>query len=244
MEIWEAALNGRNELDQYDTNRLLLFALALHQGIDDIELVANDILTDGPNDKKCDLVYLNPESGKVIVAQGYWATNNYNQEAPTNKASDLNTAASWLISSGYENTPQGVRAAAEQLHDVLSSNSVTSLEFWYVHNRTESKNVDRELQKVVQTAAGLIRGYHPSAQIDSITATEVGRDTLDAWYRGTQAPILVTDTFEFETTGGFRSGGDNWSAYSTSVPASWLRDMFCKHGARVIFSECARLSWQ
>lgn len=239
MDTWEAALNGRKDLDPYGANRLLLFALALHQDIDDIELTANDVLTDGPNDKKCDLVYLNPETGTVVIAQGYWANSDFDKQAPANKASDLNTAASWLLSSGYEDTPDGVRAAAHQLHDALKSNSVTSIEFWYVHNRQESDNVQIELNKVIQTATGLLRTYHPGAQVESISATEVGRTTLDMWYRGTLAPILVTGKYEFETKGGFRSDGENWAAYSTSVPASWLRDMYREHG-RSLFSANVR----
>ena len=89
METWEAVLANRTELAEFGPNKLLLFALELHQNIDDIELVANDVLTDGPNDKKCDLVYIDPETGKVIVAQGYWTTSDADKSAPANKASDL-----------------------------------------------------------------------------------------------------------------------------------------------------------
>ena len=129
METWEAVLENRTELMAFGSNKLLLFALELYQDIDDIELVANDVLTDGPDDKKCDLVYLNPETGKVIIAQGYWATSESDKTAPANKASDLNTAAAWLLTSGYRDSPKGIRSAAEQIHNALNDGSVTSIEF-------------------------------------------------------------------------------------------------------------------
>ena len=230
METWEAGLENRTELTAFGSNKLLLFALELYQDIDDIALVANDVLTDGPDDKKCDLVYLNPETGKVIIAQGYWATSESDKSAPANKASDLNTAAAWLLTSGYRDSPKGIRSAAEQIHDALHDGSVTSIEFWYVHNRRESKNVQEELDKVAETAAALVRHAHPNTEVDSISAAEVGRETLNKWYKGTLAPILVTSDYELETKGGFRADGERWSAYSTSVPASWLRELFDEHG--------------
>ena len=230
METWEVVLEKRTELAEFGSNKLLLFALELHQDIDDIELVANDVLTDGSDDKKCDLVYLNPETGKVIIAQGYWATSKFDKSAPANKASDLNTASAWLLTSGYKDSPRGIRSAAEQIHDALHDGSVISIEFWYVHNRKESKNVQKELDKVVETAHALVRQALHNTEVDSISATEVGRETLDKWYKGTLAPILVTRDYELETKGGFRADGESWSAYSTSVPASWLREMFDEHG--------------
>lgn len=217
MVSWEEALRGRSELKRYGNNHVLLFALALHQSIDDIELIANDALTDGPNDKKCDLVYVNRESGKVIIAQGYWTSGDVSRSAPANKASDLNTAASWILASDIEDIPDVLRAAAEQVHLALNDKQVTSIEFWYVHNCSESSNVETELRRVTQTADSLLKRYFPNADVDSVVATEVGRETLETWYRGTQAPILVTGNFQFETRGGFSTEGRNWSAYSTPI---------------------------
>ncbi|MEM6456460.1 MAG: hypothetical protein AAF772_15320, partial [Acidobacteriota bacterium] len=94
---WKVALDGRSDLKQYGHNQLLLFALQLHEAIDDIHLVAAEYLTDGRNDKKCDLVYIDSESGKVIIAQGYWSDKVGRASAPGNKASDLNTACAWIF---------------------------------------------------------------------------------------------------------------------------------------------------
>ena len=94
VDNWKSALEGRTDLSKYGDNRILLFALGLHQGIDDLDLVANDALTDGANDKKCDLVYVNTEREQLIIAQGYWSQKE-RAAAGANKASDMNTAVSW-----------------------------------------------------------------------------------------------------------------------------------------------------
>src|SRR4051812_5890523 len=89
----------RDDLKPYEHNGLLLFALQLQFGLDDIESVASDALTDGSNDKKCDLVYVDRERGRLVVGQGYLANRRSRKAAaPGNKASDLNTAIAWLLS--------------------------------------------------------------------------------------------------------------------------------------------------
>jgi hypothetical protein len=52
------AFEVREDLEQYGDNALLLYALELKYNIDDIRSVAVQALTDGNNDKKCDMVYL------------------------------------------------------------------------------------------------------------------------------------------------------------------------------------------
>lgn len=226
---WQAALDGRTDLEKYNNNRLLLFALQLHQDIEDIDLVATEALTDGSNDKKCDLVYRDPERGKIIIAQGYWSQSVDKKEAPSNKASDLNTAVSWLLSRKYDTMPETLRAAAEELESSLMADEINSFEIWYVHNLPESENVRVELDRVSETAHGLIRRNFPNSNVDTIAATEVGKNVLETWYRGTQAPILVTDTFSFETYGGYETKGEDFTAYSTSITAIWLKNVFEKY---------------
>ena len=238
-DSWRGALDGRDDLKRYGNNAVLLFALALHQDIEDIELVANDVLTDDRNDKKCDLVYVNTERGKIIVAQGYWSVKDDRAAAPANKASDLNTAISWLLGGDTDSFPESLKNAADQVRAAICDNEVSSIDIWYVHNLPESKNVSDELERVVATCDSLVKRLFPNMNIDSISALEVGQNTLDSWYRGTKAPLLVTDKFVFETNGGFTSEGTNWSAYSTSVKASWLREMFARHG-RDLFSANVR----
>ena len=226
---FEKALEGREDLIVYKDNRLLLLALEMYRSLEDVHSVAIDSLTDGRDDKKCDLVYIDREQGCVIVAQGYYTSNKNKQSAPSNKASDLNTAVTWLLSKDYSQLPSALKAAAMELDDALQNDDISVFELWYVHNLPESENVEKELKKVETTALGLLK-LNYNTNIETIVAKEIGRDTLDTWYKGTQAPILVTDKANFDTTGGYYTEGDNWSAYSTAISAEWLQEMYNKHG--------------
>jgi hypothetical protein len=239
IDSFSAALESRNDLNKYGGNRILLFALEINKNIDDIHALATDILTDGHDDKKCDLVYINREDGHLIFAQSYTAHNEDKLGAPANKASDLNTAAGWLFSKNFDNLPDPLRSAAEEIDDALSNSEIKSIEIWYAHNLPESTNVERELKQVEKTVSAIVRNNYPEVDIENIKALEVGRKTLESWYRGSKTPILISETFTFNTTGGFSTEGANWKAYSTSVPAKWLRDMYHKHG-RELFSANVR----
>ena len=135
--------------------------------------------------------------------------------------------------------PVSLQNAAEQVREALETNTITSIDIWYVHNLPESKNVADELDRVVASCESLVRRLYPNANVESVSSQEIGRTTLANWYRGSKAPVLVSDSFEFETRGGFSSQGTNWEAYSTSVRASWLREFFTKHG-RDLFSANVR----
>ena len=67
---------GRTDLvDLYGDNSLLLYALQLRYDIEDIISVASEALTDGSDDKKCDLIYIDRDSGFAVVAQAYMKKN-------------------------------------------------------------------------------------------------------------------------------------------------------------------------
>jgi len=223
------ALAGRADLAAYGANAILLFALELHLRIEDILAVAASALTDGSDDKKCDLVYVDRDLGKAVVAQSYYSQDDTTAAAPANKASDLNTAVTWLLGRNLAALPDRIRPAAQELDEALAEGVITSIDIWYVHNLPESKNVRDELDRVQDTASALLRAKYPDVEIDSVTTIEVGRERLDEGYRSSLVAILVSDEFRLPITGGFKESGDRWEAYSTSVQISWLRDLFNKY---------------
>lgn len=194
-------------------------------GIADIEGVAAVALTDAANDKKCDLVYVDRDNGRVIVAQGYFSEKDELQSAPSNKASDLNTAVTWLLSGDLEPLPEPLRSAAEEVRDAIEQDQIREFHIWYSHNAPESPNVKEELDQAAKTADSLIKRYFDSAQVDVI-GLEVGREQLEKLYERTEAPIAVTDEFTLSVAGGFETEGDHWSAYTTAVPGRWLREQW------------------
>jgi AIPR protein len=225
--ICEQALQSRDDLKQYGSNLLMLFALEMRFGIEDIHTVAADSLTDGQDDKKCDLVYINIDEGSAVIAQGYFSADSSKREAPANKASDLNTASAWLLSRELTDLPDRIKPSATQLRDTLKNGQLKTIEFWYVHNLPESQNVKNELVTVQSSASNSLRQLlGPTVSLPNVVALEVGISQLDDWYKALTTPILVVDPFEVDIIGGYSIDGDDWSAFVTAVPAKWLHQIF------------------
>ena len=131
------------------TNSFLLSAMGLRIGTVDYEELHREGVLDGPHNKKVDFFYIDYEAGSAIIAQGYESDDWDEKDPPSNKASDLNTAVSWLLDSNLDSISKApVRAAAEQLRDALNSGDVHTINVYYVHNAKPSKNVDDELETV------------------------------------------------------------------------------------------------
>jgi hypothetical protein len=229
----ETALSARDDLQPYGTNARLLFALELRLQLDDVRLVAESALTDGFDDKKCDLVYVDRDSQFIVVAQGYQGADNSKPEAPANKASDLNTAAAWLLTRPIEDLPEVLRDAASEVRRALHDNAIRSIQFWYVHNLPESENVQNELRTVEHTVTNAIKVQYPETELSEVSAIEVGRSTLEEWYAALETPILVTDPFSIRVPGGYTVEGQNWQAFVTSVPARWLYQVYKEYKSKL-----------
>ncbi len=147
MINYEAAFRARADLKAYGDNARLLFALELKFRLDDIHTTALNALTDDPDDKKCDLLHVDRSSALAVVAQAYEAKDPKRPAAPSNKATELNTAATWLLSRDLSKLPERLRPAARELRTALADSMIRRLHFWYVHNLPESKNVKDELVK-------------------------------------------------------------------------------------------------
>lgn len=221
---FETALSGRADLTQYGTNARLLFALEVRASVEDIHTVAATSLTDGTDDKKCDLVYVSRDDGLLIVAQGYESSDPSRREAPANKADDLNTAAAWLLSRHINELPVRIKSAAQDARSALTSGEIRTVQFWYVHNLPESINVQQALRTVEETVKNAVRQCFSLAEVEEISAIEVGRSRLEEWYRSLESPILVNDELEIDIPGGYELQGTNWSAFVTSIPAWRLRE--------------------
>ncbi|MEL7640339.1 MAG: AIPR family protein [Solidesulfovibrio sp.] len=222
-------LQGRADLERYGNNALLLFALELKYGIEDIHTVAVESLTDGPDDKKCDLIYIDIDSQRAVVAQSYFSKTSKSQ-APANKASDLNTAAAWLLSSELHNIPSKLLPAITKLRDSIESGLITDVVFWYVHNCNESVGVEAELNAVSATVHSALKTYFSAYEREvQVTVKEVGVETLDSWYHSQSMAILVTEPFGFHVVDGYEIVGEKWRAFITSVSGQWLYNIFLQH---------------
>ncbi|MCW5250597.1 AIPR family protein [Streptomyces sp. SHP 1-2] len=230
-ESLEVALQKRVDLDQYESNKRLLFALQLTFDIEDINAVAATALTDAGNDKACDLLYIDRDGGRVILAQGYEAQNTQKLQAPAGKAATLHQAVNWLFSKRQPTgVPETLLGAWRELHDALEADAIGEVEIWYVHNLPESQQVTQEINVASEAAYQMLRQGYPENEV-SVSGTELGRTALTRRYENSQAPILVSDIFQINVPGSFEENGQNWTALCTSVPISWLYKRYEEHEA-------------
>lgn len=225
---WQEAFNARDDLEQYGDNAIGLFALALRFEIDDVHTVAAESITDGSDDKKCDLIFIDPDEGVAVVAQCYMSSKE-RRSAPANKASDLNTAIAWLLQRPIRDLPDRLKSAAAELRSSIQGGTVTRFEAWYVHNLPESQNVRDELNTVEATAQAALNAVFPDCRI-AIGTSEIGTTGFEDLYRETLSPILVGDEFKIEIEDGFSVRTEAWQAYVTAIPARFLHRIYNKRG--------------
>ena len=148
--------------------------MALYLDEPDVLALASEALTDGPDDRKIDFLYLDPDGRRVIFAQGYFSSED-RSAAPSNKAADLNTAAAWLFHGEIAEVPTYLRDQVAACREGLHAGELDTIELIYVHNLPESRNVERELE----TAEAAISASLPDDSGVLVVARELGLGALD-----------------------------------------------------------------
>lgn len=222
---------GRTDLvDLYGDNSLLLYALQLRYDIEDIISVASEALTDGSDDKKCDLIYIDRDSGFAVVAQAYMKKNPTETDlAKVNKASDLNTAASWIFTRDINDIPDRIKDSVNELQEAIKDGDINTVYFWYVHNMNEKNNpeVQEELNTVQIAAQKLVNNLAGDNSV-KIVSLEVGNDTIERWYNSSSKRITIEEEIDVEGNGkAFEVKGGKWKSCVTAVKGSWIRKL-CK----------------
>ncbi len=226
--------NSREDLKTvYGDNALLLYALQLRFDIEDIISIASVALTDGHNDKKCDLIYVDRESGVAVIAQAYNKSKPQDSDlAPANKASDLNTAAAWVLTSDMSIVPEQIREAVIDLQEAIKAGEISSLYFWYVHNLNEYNNPDVEKEmNILQIAAQKLVDSFCAEFPVKVIAIEVGNNTIEKWFVTSSRRITVEEDFIVDIKeGGFEIRSEKWKAYVTAIAGKWLRKLYMDKG--------------
>ena len=211
-------------LQSYDNNALPLFAVGLHLGVEDFSTFANESLTDSPNDKKADIIYINEAEGVACIAQGTTAAEWGKAEASANKASDLNTASAWLLQQPVDEIPETIRGHAKLLRDGLCQGTITNLIFAYAHNAYESRNVENELRATRE----LVSGLEIARQTD-VEVVELGLTAIESLYLNSLGSIQVNDEFQFPAAQYISETGDGWKAFVISLDGGTLFDLYESH---------------
>jgi hypothetical protein len=85
---------------------------------------------------------------------------------------------------------------------------------------------------VTTSAAAALKAQFPSAVV-RVSAKEVGNETLSDWYADSLSPILVDEQFNVVVKDGFEIQADQWSAFVTALPASFLYRLYKKHKTKL-----------
>ena len=225
---WSVALNTLKSDYNLTEDAIGLLALKLRFRLEDVQSVAAEAMTGGGDDKKCDLLYIDKELQIAVIAQCYFSLKDRNA-APSNKASDLNTAIGWIVSRELDDLPDGIRGRADEFRSAVEAGEIKQLYIWYVHNLPSSKNVKDELQTVEKTAKTSLGHIEGGAKI-SIFTEEIGKTELDNLYKQAERTIIVTETFNTTVIDAIRVKSEDWDSVVTLVKATWLYDLFVNFG--------------
>jgi len=226
---WQSAFDARTDIAPYGDVGLGLFSLALKYAVEDVASIAADSITDGSDDKKCDLIYVDLDEKRAVVAQCY-AAKEWKPEAPAGKASDLNTAVAWLLQRPLSQLPARIVSQAQQLRDAVEQSIITELVIWYVHNCGESSNVDNELKTVEHSARSMLdKHFGEKGRLVRVVAEEIGSGQFEKLYRDSQSPILVDDRIEVRVDNGYIENGPDWSAFVTSISGQMVYRWYKKY---------------
>jgi hypothetical protein len=220
-------LAKREDLQAFGDNAIVLFALELAVGIEDITSVAATALTDYSNDKSCDLLWVDPSTGRAVIAQGYMAGGN-KDAAPANKAAGLHQAVGWILGRKDVGIPKSLLSAAQELWAALDAGEISSLELWYCHNCPESPNVLAEMDSTVNTAKALLSQHWPALEVN-LSGREIGQARLQNMFEATQLDIAVRESVTFQIPGSFQESGEDWEALCTTLSGVEVRDLYRKH---------------
>lgn len=201
-----------------------VYSLCLYANLPEYMEIAADSLTEGGDDKDCDLCLIDSETGDAFVVQATVGDDWTKHTASTNKADDLLTALSWLLTKPYTRIPVALRSKAIELQEALARKEIKNVHLLFVHNCRQSAEVEEALVTVAVSAKTLIGD--PAV---SVTAIEIGLPRLQHFYTSLTKQIVVEKKIPFPVRGILEETGDGWEAIQTTIEGSILHDLWKEH---------------
>jgi len=228
------AFESDTELQKYRQLALTFFALSLYLRIENIHEFAAQATTEGGDDKKVDLCYIDEEDGRAVIVQSFFSPRWDRLAAPANKASDLTIAMGWLLSGNESQIPQRLKPKALELRKAITLGDINRIELLIIHNCPESRNVADELKLAADTTRDIVRSIIGDRISDfAISSKEIGLNTIEDLYKSSDSEILVDDWLEIPSQSYIEESGDEWKAIVTSIPGEWVRQLHLSHGDRL-----------
>jgi len=224
---WNTAYREREDLAPFGSAGLALFAMALKFGYDDLETIGADAVVDGPDDKGCDVVYIDRDQRCVIIAQAYRAETT-KASAQDSKAATLRQGVSYLIEVPLEDVPERLKASAASLRSAIADGDIDQIYVWFVHNCPGSANVAGEVKAVEQTVHSMIAARFGQKSV-TIFGEEISSQTLEKLYTDTNTPILVNDIVEFTCPSGLIFDETDWHCLVVPLQLRLLQTLYKRH---------------
>lgn len=223
-------LNQDTEFKKYGKNGLAVFALSMYLGIDDIGEFVSNSWTEDDEDKKIDAFYIDLKDSRAAIVQVYIADKFGVRTAPANKASDLNTACSWIFSANESNIPKKIRPKSIELRNAIINNEIERIDFLYVHNCKESQNAESELRTVSDGARDKILALTGKKVLEvQLNYKEIGIKTIEDLYKSRDKEILVEDVFDLQQKAYIEEKGTGWKAIQLTINGNWLRELYLRN---------------
>lgn len=231
---FKAAFDISPEFQNLGTNALSYFALSHYLRIEDLQAFVADSDVEGADDKKADICHIDVSDGLALIAQSYLSPNWNRVSAPSNKASDLNTAMAWLLSTEEKSVPIGLRSKATDLRKSLINGEIKRLELLYIHNCPESVNVEKELRVVADATRDLVSVLR-GGTLNGITVAhqELGLRNIEDLYKSRDSDILVDGWVTLPIKTYIEEQGAGWKSILATVPGDWLQGLHTAHGNRL-----------
>jgi len=202
-----------------------IYALCLYGNYPDYFDIATESLTEGEDDKDIDFCLIDREAGAIYIGQSYLSEQWGKTTAPTNKADDLLTALSWLLTPDLKRVPQRIRRKAEEIQDsIRQSNEIATIYLLYTHNCLESSSVKSSLETVASSAKLLVQN-----QSVAVVAKELGLGEIQHLYSSLTKTIVVEDEIHFAVGAFFWEKAEDWSAVSTTISGLELHQLWAKY---------------
>lgn len=202
-----------------ESKAYIVWVMSLYLDDSNLEELIEDNLTDDTDDKKIDFIRLDLEKRKLIFAQGYY-TKSHKDNAPANKASDLNTAAAWLTTGDLKKMPAMLQNIIRSSREAISNSEIDSIELLYIHNCGESVPVETELMTV--------KDYLLKALGNSISVSykEIGYRETTRMYKDQSSNMTIRDRVVCPAKVQYIEKGKNWKAGVLTVSGDWLRQVY------------------
>jgi hypothetical protein len=223
---WQNAFNIMKTNYSLTDDAIGVFAINLRFNLDDIQTIVSESITGGGDDKKCDVLYVDKEREIAVIAQCY-ISRKPREAAPSNKASHLNTALTWLLLTDLDKLPDTLKGRADELRSAINAGEIKQFYIWYVHNLPCSQNVRDELRAVEETARAALKQY-PGHDIN-IFAEEICDAQLSRLYMQAERTVIVTDEITMTVPDAMEIKEEDWTSVVTTVEGSWLYELYHRH---------------